>query len=161
MLVVEAPGVARRSGRPATEEDRRREHWRPSTVFTLLEVDASEAVQRSGRPIAEKDRTGEHQPASPMGEVVGHRSPSPGTGSHLNGAGPGVEGEGPRGVAIAATRGDGGGGVAAGTAMAAAVGSTAVTPPSSVPRLSRVVVVGHRRRWHSIVGEARPREGGR
>jgi hypothetical protein len=85
--------------------------------------------------------------------------PSPETGSHLNGAGPGVEGEGPRGVAIAATRGDGGG-VAAGTAMAADVGSTAITPSSSASRLSRVVVVGHRRRWHSIAGEAQPREGG-
>jgi hypothetical protein len=42
MLVVEAPGVGRRSGRPATEEDRRRERWRPSTVSTSLEVDAAE-----------------------------------------------------------------------------------------------------------------------
>jgi hypothetical protein len=128
-------------------------------VSTLLEVDASEAAQRSGRPIAEKDRTGEHRPALPMGEVARRRPPSPRTGPHLNGAGPEVEGEGPRGVAVATARGDGGG-VAAGTTMAAAVGSTAITPPSSALRLSRVVIVGHRKRWHNIAGEAQPREGG-
>jgi hypothetical protein len=60
----------------------------------------------------------------------------PETGPHLNGASPGVEVEGPRGVAIAAVRGTGGG-VAAGTTTAAAtVGSAAVMPPLSAARLS-------------------------
>jgi hypothetical protein len=62
-------------------------------------------------------------------------APPPETGPHLNGASPGVEVEGPRGVAIAAVRGTGGG-VASGTTMAAAAGSAAVVPPSSAPRLS-------------------------
>jgi hypothetical protein len=65
-----------------------------------------------------------------MGEAAGCQPP--GTRPHLNGAGPGVEVEGPRGVAIATVRGDGGG-VAAGATMATAVvGAAVVMPPSSV-----------------------------
>jgi hypothetical protein len=65
----------------------------------------------------------------------------PGTGPHLNGAGPGVEVEGPRGVAVAAVRG--GGGVATGATTAA--GSVVIAPLPSAPHLSQVVVVGGRR----------------
>jgi hypothetical protein len=63
----------------------------------------------------------------------------PKTGPHLNGAGPGVEVEGPRGVAIIAVRGSGGC-VTAGTTTAAmatiTVGSTVVVPPLSTLRVS-------------------------
>jgi hypothetical protein len=66
--------------------------------------------------------------------------PPPGTGPHLNGAGPGVKVEGPRGVTIVAVRGGGGGVTAGATTAATAAGSTVVVPPSSVPQLSRVVI---------------------
>jgi hypothetical protein len=60
--------------------------------------------------------------------------PPPRTRPHLNGASPGVEVEGPRGVAVATVR-DGGGGVAAG-ATTTDVGSAIVLPPSSMSQLS-------------------------
>jgi hypothetical protein len=82
---------------------------------------------------------------------------SPGTRPHLNGAGQGVEVEGPRGVPVAAVRG-GGGGVTAGattTATAtAAMGSAVVVPPSSAPRLSRVLSLAIRGGGTSHQGEA-------
>jgi hypothetical protein len=73
--------------------------------------------------------------------------PPPGTRPHLNGASPGVEVEGPRGVAVMVVRGSGGG-VNVGATMAAtaaATGSTVVVLPSSTSWLSQVVIVDHRR----------------
>jgi hypothetical protein len=88
--------------------------------------------------------------------------PPPGTRPHLNDANPGVEVEGPRGVAVVAVR-DVGGGVAAGATTAAsataAASSAVVVPP--VPRLSQVVVVSHWRWWRSTLrgGAAHRRRG--
>jgi hypothetical protein len=84
-------------------------------------------------------------------------TPPPKIRPHLNSVGPGVEIEGPRGVAVAAVRG-GGGGVAAGAATTA--GSAVIMPPSSVPQLSRVVVVSQRRWWRSTPGGGGTTEGG-
>jgi hypothetical protein len=83
-----------------------------------------------------------------MREAAGHQPPPlTGTRTHLNGVGPRVEVEGPRGVAIAAVRG-GGGGVAVGAPMAATTtGYAVVVSPSSAQWLSPVVIIGHRRRW--------------
>jgi hypothetical protein len=112
-------------------------------MSTLLEVEAPGAAQRSGQRAAEEDHRGERRQAWPTGEAAGCRPP-PGTRPHLNDANPGVEVEGPRGVAVVAVR-DVGGGVAAGATTAAsataAASSAVVVPP--VPRLSQVVVVSH------------------
>jgi hypothetical protein len=72
----------------------------------------------------------------------------------MNGASPGVEEEGPRGVAIVAVRGSASG-VAAGATTAAttaiaAAESAVVVPLSLAPRLSQVVIVSHWRWWHNI-----------
>jgi hypothetical protein len=66
---------------------------------------------------------------------------SPETSSLLNGAGPGVEVEGPQGVVVGAVRG-GGGGVTTGATTSAA-SSVVVASSLSMLRLSRVVVIGH------------------
>jgi hypothetical protein len=86
-------------------------------VATPLEVDASGATQKSGRPAVEGDHRGERRPSWPTGEAVVRRPPR--TGPYLNGVGPRVKVEGPRGVAIAAVRGDGDS-VAVGATTAAA-----------------------------------------
>jgi hypothetical protein len=52
MSMVEVPGAARRSGRPAAEENHMGERWRLSTP---PEVDAPGVTQRSGRPVAAGD----------------------------------------------------------------------------------------------------------
>jgi hypothetical protein len=70
---------------------------------------------------------------------------SPRTRPHLNGASPGVEVEGPRGVAIVVMKVGGGGVTAGATTTAITVGSVVVVPP--LLRLSQVVVVGHWRWW--------------
>jgi hypothetical protein len=56
--------------------------------------------------------------------------PPPGTRPHLNGASPGVEVEGPRGVAVGAVRGSDGGVAAGATTAAAAMGFVVVVPAS-------------------------------
>jgi hypothetical protein len=56
MSMVEAPGAAQSLGCPAMEEDRRGQHWRPSTVSTPPEVDALGVAQRSERHATEGDR---------------------------------------------------------------------------------------------------------
>jgi hypothetical protein len=75
---------------------------------------------------------------------------SPETSSLLNGAGPGVEVEGPQGVVVGAVRG-GGGGVTTGATTSAA-SSVVVASSLSMLRLSRVVVIGHWRWWRSTPG---------
>jgi hypothetical protein len=80
-------------------------------VSTPPKVDALGTAQRSGQPVAKEDHRGEHRPAWPTREAAGCRPPPPpGIGPHLNDVSPRVER--PRGIAIAAVRG-GGGGVAA------------------------------------------------
>jgi hypothetical protein len=79
---------------------------------------------------------------------------------HLNGAGTGVEVEGPRGVAIAAVRSSDSGVAAGATTTVVAAGAAVVVSPSSTSRLSRVVGDGHRRRWRSTPGEGAARQGG-
>jgi hypothetical protein len=85
MLVVEAPDLAQKLGRPAAEEDCRRECWGSSTMSTLPEVDAPWATQMSDQSATEEDCMGEHWPASPMGEDVRRQPPPPphGTRPHL------------------------------------------------------------------------------
>jgi hypothetical protein len=83
--------------------------------------------------------------------------PPPRSRPHLNGAGPGVEVEGPRGVAIAVVRSSDSGVAAGATTTVVAAGAAVVVPPSSTSRLSRVVGDGHRRRWCSTPGEGASR----
>jgi hypothetical protein len=97
------------------------------------------------------------------GRLLDANPPPPRTRPHLDGAGPGVEVERPRGVAALAVRGGGGAAaVEATTATTAAViaGAAVVVPPSM--RSARlVVVVGYRRWWRSTPkgGAARQRGG--
>jgi hypothetical protein len=98
-------------------------------VSTPPEVEVPGAAQRSGQPAAEEDHRVERRPAWPTGEAARHRPPRPpGTSPHLNGVGPGVEVEGPRGVAVVAMRG--GGVTAVATMLAAIMGSAVAVPPS-------------------------------
>jgi hypothetical protein len=89
----------------------------------------------------EEDRRGERRPAWLMGQAVGCQPL--GTRPHLNGVDLGVEVERPRGVAVMAVRGSGGGVVAGATTTAIAVGFAVVMPSSPAPQLSQVVIVGH------------------
>jgi hypothetical protein len=83
MLVVEAPDLAQKLGRPAAEEDCRRECWGSSTMSTLPEVDAPWATQMSDQSATEEDCMGEHWPASPMGEDVRRQPPPPMEPGHI------------------------------------------------------------------------------
>jgi hypothetical protein len=127
-------------------------------VATPSEVDAPRVAQELSWPTAEGDRRGEHWSAWPIGEAAG-RQPLE-TGPHLNSVGPGVEVEGPQGVAVASMKGGGGGVTVGATTAAAAVGSAVVTSPSSALRLSRLVIIGHQRWWRSTLGGGIARQGG-
>jgi hypothetical protein len=70
MPVVEAAGVARRSGRPAAEEDHRGGRRGSSMVATPPEIDAPRAAQKLDQPATEGDRRAERRLAWTMGEAA-------------------------------------------------------------------------------------------